>query len=322
MAPPVSIPASRSLVAFGLAAAVALGAGCATTSTTAPSTATAAKAPTGADAEVVVLRERVARLEKRLAEVDGKLSLLLARAETTSSQPTFLQTPPVRVARAPAPVVERAPGAAWDLATVGAGEGLTSIDIERTPPAGDDVVHDVPDVPDAPRGRSDDDGSDDDGGTVVLKMHGDAAPEITRSGGGGGASDDDDPLSALRSPKDLYAWGQARLKEGRHLEAVAAFEDVIGRFPRDGLADNSLYWIGVCHQARGEHRLAVAEWQKLPARFPKSDKIPDALFGMAESHEALGEPAVAEVLYDEILASYPKAEKFKDAKKAVARLRP
>lgn len=299
-----------SLVGLGLTAALSLTPGCvtpeATTTSTTPATATATR-PAASDPEVVLLRERVARLEKRLADVDGKLSLLLARGD---SGPTTTTPPPPRVVRAP----ERPTPSRVD-------DGLTSIDIERSPPRGgvtDDVgIVELP--PTGGAGAADND--DDDGGTVVLKMHGDA-PAIIEGGGSGGGGSDDDPLSALRSASDLYAWGQARLKEARYVEAVAAFEDVVGRFPKDDLADNALYWIGSCHQARGEHRLAIAEWQKLPARFPKSPKIPDALFGMAVSHEALGEPAVAEVLYDEIVASYPKAEKLKDAKKAIARLRP
>ena len=70
-------------------------------------------------------------------------------------------------------------------------------------------------------------------------------------------------LSREQLELHLYSWGQARLKEGRHIEAVAAFEDVLARFPRHDLADNSLYWMGVCQQGRGEHRLAIADWQKL-----------------------------------------------------------
>jgi tol-pal system protein YbgF len=298
-----------SMVGLAVFASLASAPGCVTPDAAATTTTTAASStttkPAVSDPEVVLLRERVARLEKRLADVDGKLALLLARADTAPPAAPATTTP--RVTRP----VERSPTPAR------VDDGLTSIDIERTP-ARADAFDDggIVEVPPAPTSS----GDDDDGATVVLKMHGDAAPVIERSGGGVGG--DDDPLGALRSAKDLYAWGQARLKEARYVEAVAAFEDVVGRFPKDDLADNSLYWIGVCHQGRGEHRLAIAEWQKLPARFPKSPKIPDALFGMAQSHEALGEPAVAEVLYDEIVASYPKAEKWKEAKKAIARLRP
>jgi tol-pal system protein YbgF len=295
-----------STVGLALSTALLLSPGCATPAAT-TSSATTAKTTTPAtasDPEVVVLRERVGRLEKRLADLDAKLSLLLARADTGPA--TTTAPPPPRVVRAP----ERPAPARVD-------DGFTSIDIERSPHRADAFADaDIVELPPAGSERSASDG--DDGGTVVVKMRGDAAPIVEHGGGSG----DDDPLGALRSAKDLYAWGQARLKEARYVEAVAAFEDVVGRFPKDDLADNSLYWIGFCHQARGEHRLAIAEWQKLPARFPRSPKIPDALFGMAQSHEALGEPAVAEVLYDEVVASYPKAEKLKEAKKAIARLRP
>jgi hypothetical protein len=85
---------------------------------------------------------------------------------------------------------------------------------------------------------------------------------------GSGDDDDGDPLSALRSAKDLYGWGQARLKEGRYVEAVAAFEDVLARFSGHDLADNSAYWIGHCHQRRGEHRRVADRRRRcrLPAR--------------------------------------------------------
>ena len=264
------------------------------------------------DPEVVVLRERVARLEKRLADADGKIALLMARVESTAQTSSTTQSV-TRLATRPPRFDRPQENAAYDLNpprdAVSLDDGLHSIDIERSRP---------------------DESLDDEG--VVLRMRGDDAPIIEAApadegrGSAGnnaaGSDDDDDPLSALRSAEDLYSWGQARLKEGRHIEAVAAFEDVLARFPRHDLADNSLYWMGVCQQGRGEHRLAIADWQKLPARFPKSPKVPDALFGMAQSHEALGEPAVAEVLYDEIVASYPKAEKHKDARKALSRLRP
>ena len=250
--------------------------------------ATPTTPPPPPDPEVVLLRERVARLEKRLVDVDSKLALLVARADNG---------PPARPRplRFDQPRGEQQP---IDLAP----DRQASIDIERGAPS-PDVVADLPIEDDS-----------DDGGSVTIRMNGDNRATVEVS--------DDDPLAALSSATDLYAWGQARLKEGRHQEAIAAFEDVLGRFPGHDLADNALYWIGWSHQQKGDHRLAIAAWQKLPARFPRSAKVADGLFGMAQSHEALGEPAVAETLYDEVVSSYPNAEKLKDAKRALARLRP
>ena len=293
---PLRLTLALSLLAQGLVSA------CVTAPAIAGPSASTMPAP---EPELVMLRERVARLEKRLAETDGKLALLLARAETAPLSSSAAAAPRVRADR-PRDTVAWDLNPARDSASTGDsdGEGVRSIDLERSRP---------------------DEALDDDG--AVLGLPGDEAPRVADNNDNNDVAvvaDDanDDPLGALNSAQDLYAWGQARMKENRFIEALAAFEDVLGRFPKHDLADNSLYWIGACHHARGEHRLAIAEWQKLPARFPKSPKVPDALFGMAQSHEAIGEPAVAEVLLDEVVASYPGAEKHPDAKKALGRLRP
>lgn len=281
---------------------VVVSAACVTPAATAPppnSSSLEAKPSTSPpDPEVLVLRERVARLEKRLVEVDTKLGLLLARGDTGEAA-----RPALRFDR------PRGEQRAVDLAPQPVPDGMASIDIGSR---GGDRDEDGRDIVDTAA----DDGpaiiDNSDGGSVTIKMSGD----------GSVVSDADDPLAALTSANDLYAWGQARFKEGRTTEAVAAFEDVVSKFPSHDLADNALYWTGRCHQQKGDHRLAIDVWQKLPARYPKSAKVPDALFGMAQSHEALGEPAVAEALYDEVVSSYPKAEKLKEAKKALTRLRP
>lgn len=294
---------------FSFCVAVVSCAAAACTTTTAASKAetasTMAAAPVPTDPEVMLLRERVARLEKRLVDVDSKLGLLLARGDTgssagASSSSSSSESRPLRFDR------PRGEQRAVDLGPArGSGstedDGLRAIDLGGR--GGAPIEDDGAAIVD----------SSDDGGTVTIKMSGDGGVE---------ASDGDDPLTQMTSAKELYGWGQARMREGRTTEAITAFEDVLGRFGGNELADNALYWIGHCHQQKADHRLAIDAWQKLPAKFPRSDKVPDALFGMAQSHEALGEPAVAEALYDEVVSSYPKAEKLKDAKKALSRLRP
>ena len=274
--------------------------GCATapaTSATSPLTVSAAP-----DAEVVILRERVGRLEQRLADVDGKLAALMVRADTgvASSRPSSpSRQQPYMAGSGPRFAAIELSKPEPELA-----EGLRSTDIGTR---GGVVAEDLP---------------IDDDGSVVLRMRGDDSGAVEVIADTSGDDDNNDPLSSLQSARALYDWAHSKMKAARHLEAIAGFEDVVGRFPGHDLADNAQYWIGVCHQQRGDHRLAIDAWQKLPARFPRSPKVPDALFGMAQSHEATGEPALAEVLYDEIVASYPKAEKLKDARKALGRLRP
>jgi TolA-binding protein len=258
---------------------------------------------------VVVLRERVARLEKRLADVDARLGLLLARAgeQPAGARPALRFDAPRGEQRA----VDLGPPA-------GAADGA-SVDIERG-------GGDLPPIVDTGAAFVDEGGGEVDGGGGGSGADSDDGAEaprlVLRGTPSPPAPDDGDPLANMPTARALYEWAQTRRKEGRLLEAIAAFEDVVGRFPRDDLADNALYWTGQCHQTRGDHKLALSVWQKLPLRFPRSAKIPDALFGMGQSHEALGEPALALVLYDEVVQSYPRAEKREDARRAVARLRP
>jgi TolA-binding protein len=262
---------------------------------------------------VLILRERVARLEKRLADVDARLGLLLARGDGGSRPPLRFDAP-----RGEQRAVDLGPGdAATGSVDIPRGEGRIDdrsrleADDGSTDAAVDDIGVSDGDADGAP-GIERGDPGDSDAAPAVLRLRG--APEGSSHGDGGRA------LAATAA--GLYEWGQARLKEGRHAEAAAAFIDLTARFPKDPLADNAVYWTAFCHQARGEHRLAIDVWQKLALRFPRSDKIPDVLFGMARSHEALGEPALAETLYDELVHAYPQAERLKDAKKALVRLRP
>lgn len=230
----------------------------------APPPAPAVQSAPAAD-EAGALKERVGRVERRLADVDARLGLLLAQ-RASKHRPT---------STGPRDLIVDAPR---DEASLGA----RVIDLPRRRP--------VPEEPEP--------------GTADVDVVPASAP----------------PASSLT--EDVYAWAQGRLREGRHLEAIAALEEIVERSPSHPLADNAVYWIGWGHVQRDDFKLAIDVWQRLPLRFPHSDKVPDALFGMAAAHEGLGEPAVAETLYEQLVAQYPKAEKVPDAKKALARLRP
>lgn len=265
------------------------------------------------DDDVVALKERVGRLERRLADVDAKLGLLLAQRTPRDQRRggNHSITNGSLDQLGPRDLIVDEPRA--EEASLGA----RAIDLPRR------RGYDLPDARDVELENGDGRGDivDDDGAPpVMIKLHGTPASSESSSSSASeqGASD----VPSFSSVDEAYSWAQMRLKEGRHLEAISALEDIVTRSPGHDLADNSVYWIGWAHQQRGDHKLAVDVWQRLPLRFARSAKVPDALFGMAQSHEAMGEPAVAETLYEQLIAQYPKADRVRDAKKALARLRP
>ena len=286
------------LLALSSIAATALAMACATAAPATPAPVASARP----DDDVDAIKERLARVERRLADVDARLGLLLAqRAAKAPRAPSSISTDDAAT-RHLGPtdlIIEDAPR---EEASLGARAGGRSVDLGQRPRSGS------VDVETEPTGTAG--AVSDAGDAVVIRMTGDGAATVA------------EPPPEGTGPDELYAWGQARLKTGRTLEAITAFEEVEQRYPSHDLADNAAYWIGWSHQARGDHRLALQVWERLPLRYPKSAKVPDALFGMAASREALGEPAVAETLYEQLVRRYPKAEKVREAKQALVRLRP
>lgn len=255
--------------------------------------------------EVTVLRERVARLERRLSDLDAQVTLLTQKVADGPRDSVSLGAPgytPAPVSYAPSSSSAPAAWTGYPTAPTYEEErawqrdpATRSIDLGPTPPPSS--------MPELPPLESEDGGDSRALGAVPFERE----PEVGQGPPRGDA-------------KTVYDWAHARMKEGRYLEAIAAFEDVLERHAGHHLADNALYWTGVCHLERGEPRLAIDVWRRLPLRFPKSAKMPDSLYGMAMAHEELGEPVLAETLYGQLLQQYPKAEKVGEARKALKRL--
>jgi TolA-binding protein len=315
-----------SLVVAGLGSALI---GCVSAPVPAPSATQAMAA--NPDDDVVALKERVGRLERRLADVDAKLGLLLAqRTPRDQRRGGHSITNGSLDQLGPRDLIVDEPRA--EEASLGARavdlprrRSASSYDDDRDDRDGRDGRDERDDRDGRDQGSARGDIVDDDGAPpVMIKLHGSPSGSASEGGTSSRGARESAALDvpSFSSVDEAYSWAQMRLKEGRHLEAISALEDIVTRSPGHDLADNSVYWIGWAHQQRGDHKLAVDVWQRLPLRYGRSAKVPDALFGMAQSHEAMGEPAVAETLYEQLVAQYPKAERVKDAKKALARLRP
>lgn len=263
------------------------------------------------DHEVAVLRERMGRLERRLSDLDAQLKLVSERvADQGGPQQVSLGAPlpyephrPSYDERPRAPAYERMraapPGSEPRAPSWEETPGLRSIDLGTMPPRAG-----YPADPEA--GLDEEEEALFDG--AELGSEGTDAPA----------------LAATPAPpgdvKSQYDWAHARMKSGRYDDATAAFEAILRESPEHRLADNALYWIGVCHLERGQPRRAIDTWKKLPLRFPDSAKMADSLFGMAMAHEKLSEPVLAETLYMQLAQQYPKAEKVGEARRALKRL--
>ncbi len=268
--------------------------------------------------ETAVLKERVARLERRTSDLDARMALLAGRMEEGGGDAVASSDPPTT--KLPPPPEEKAPP------KIGIGREAVDIVVEPEP---DPEPARVSSTDPAPvEDMTDEGGASGDDVVVIdaaaLRKFG-LEDEATIPPAAKPAPAPARKAKTKAAPghapvKTVYDRAHLALREGRYNTAIEGFDEVMRRFPKHHLADNALYWTGVAHQRRGAYADAVRAFEKVPVRFPRSAKIPDALFGLAEIAEAQGDRALASRIYAQLVKRYPKAERAGDARSALARL--
>jgi len=118
----------------------------------------------------------------------------------------------------------------------------------------------------------------------------------------------------------LYKSGMALLKQKRHRDAVAIFEDFLSQFPRHPYADNCTYWIGEAFYDRQMFHKALAHFEQVVVQYPRGNKVPDAILKAAFCYSSLGLRDRAAELFDKLIRAYPGTPAARLAEKRKAEL--
>ena len=118
----------------------------------------------------------------------------------------------------------------------------------------------------------------------------------------------------------LYKKGMALIKEKRHREAVAMFEDFLSQFPNHDYADNCTYWIGEAHYDRQLFHKALAHFEQVVVQYPRGNKVPDAMLKAAFCYSSLGVRDRARELFEKLIRTYPGTRAARLAEKRKAEL--
>ena len=79
---------------------------------------------------------------------------------------------------------------------------------------------------------------------------------------------------ATDSVRKAYDSGFAAYRAGDYQGAIAAFDGIVKRYPRDPLAPNAQYWIGDAWFNLRDFKSAAAAQQALITNYPDSPKVP------------------------------------------------
>jgi tol-pal system protein YbgF len=291
------------------------------------SACTGSKAASRSDVEALAKevrdqRERQAAMDRRLADMDTRLALLAERANREGPRTTDASgaaAPPTsrdmarpnlgvvkvepRTVRKPAPP----PVAnAQDVEDAGEQDPQPAIELGPRESAALEALGGGGEDLKLPVDRS------------VLSKEGPAATDADAEGGALAAAEEQ--TLARTDPKTQYNLAMRHYKGRQYANAARGFEEVADRWPDHPLADNAMYWTGVCYLAMGESALAINELQKVPVRYPKSDKVPDALFQLAEAYQRVGDTDSAKAMLTQVVQLYPKADAARPAREGLAKL--
>ena len=103
----------------------------------------------------------------------------------------------------------------------------------------------------------------------------------------------------------LYDRGYTLFNQGHFVEAESSFQRFLQTNADSELADNAQYWIGECRYSRNDMRGALAAFREVVERFPQGNKVPDAMLKAGQCLEATGDIEGARVTYREVTRRFP-----------------
>jgi len=129
------------------------------------------------------------------------------------------------------------------------------------------------------------------------------------------------PAVSDQHVRKAYDSGLAAYRSGDYQGAIAAFDGIVKRYPRDPLAPNAQYWIGDAWFNLRDFKSAAGAQQTLINNYPDSPKVPDAMLNLGSAYAALGDGASARRAWEDLVARYPQSDAAEKGRQRLARLK-
>jgi len=129
------------------------------------------------------------------------------------------------------------------------------------------------------------------------------------------------PESGTDIKQNRYDGAYALFNAGKYGEARKLFQNFLDSYPRDGLSDNALYWIGKSYFREKKYEKSIAAFEDLIKKFPKSNKAPDAHYTQALAFLEINEPLTAKIILETLIQNFPSSPAASKAKQKHAALK-
>jgi len=150
-----------------------------------------------------------------------------------------------------------------------------------------------------------------------------AAPDSGTPPGAPGTAPETAPRAAIAagmSPQRMFDSALADFTAGQWALCIQGFDQYLGAFPRNDLADDAQWYIGECQQQNGKFQEAVDAYNRVITNYPKGDRVPDAYYKRGVALSAMGQTDRARESFETLMKTFPDHDMARMAKQQLDRL--
>lgn len=115
------------------------------------------------------------------------------------------------------------------------------------------------------------------------------------------------PTTSGVSEREAYQAAFDLMKGRQFDESIAAFNDLIVRYPNGQYTPNAFYWLGELHLAQQNTEQARQSFMQVIGLYPDHPKVPDTLYKLGVSYHRLGDTAKALEYFADVQSRYPQS---------------
>ena len=120
---------------------------------------------------------------------------------------------------------------------------------------------------------------------------------------------------------DLYQKGLDLVNESKYLEAAAAFEQFLKKYPKSEFASSALMWVGECFYSMRDYQRSIQEFQRFIEKYPRDKNAGLAIFKQGNSFYEMGMTEEAKAFFNKVIQKDPSSEAAAMATEKLAKIK-
>ncbi len=119
---------------------------------------------------------------------------------------------------------------------------------------------------------------------------------------------------------ELYQKGLDLASASKYLEAAAAFQAFLGKYPQSTFAPAARFWVAECFYSTRDYQRSIKEFQAYVDKYPRDEKVPEAVFKQGNAFYELGMLEEAKLFFEKVVSQYGRSSYASQAQDRLARI--